>query len=113
PSTGPTTPSGTSAMPSRKRTKCSRPWRQILSSSHVDRAFVTGKPRPYIPPPYSDHLGGGDAFLGADVGGEAAAVVANGGRAVGVERHDDLRDEAGPRLLEGVVEHAVEHVMQT
>ena len=58
------------------------------------------------------HLGGGDALLGVDVGRDAAAVVAHGARAVGVERDDDLGGKAGQRLVDGVVDHLVDHVVQ-
>ena len=58
------------------------------------------------------HLGRRDALLGMDVGGDAAAVVAHGAGAVGVEGDDDLAGEAGERLVDGVVDDLVDHVVQ-
>ena len=58
------------------------------------------------------HLGGRDALLGVDAGGDAAAVVAHRAGAVRVERDDDLGGEAGQRLVDGVVDHLVDHVVQ-
>ncbi len=59
------------------------------------------------------HLGGRDAFLAVDVGGDAAAVVAHRARAVGVERDADLGRISRQRLVDGVVHHLVDHVVQT
>ena len=59
-----------------------------------------------------DHLGGRDPLLGMDVGGDAATVVDDGAGAVGVEHHGDQIGMAGERLVDGVVDHLVDHVMQ-
>ena len=59
-----------------------------------------------------DDLGRRDAFALVDVGRDAAAVVAHGHRAVGVERDHHLVGEAGKRLVDGVVDHLVDHVVQ-
>ena len=59
-----------------------------------------------------DDLGRRDAFALVDVGGDAAAVVGDRGRAVGVEDHLDARRPAGQRLVDGVVHHLVDHVVQ-
>ena len=59
-----------------------------------------------------DHLGGGDSLLGVDVGGNAPAVVGDGGRAVGIEGDGHLGRPARQHLVDGVVHHLVDHVMQ-
>ena len=59
-----------------------------------------------------DDLGGGDAFILVDVGGDAAAVVAHGARAVRIERHHDLGGEARKGFVDGVVDHLVDHVVE-
>ena len=59
-----------------------------------------------------DDLGRADALLAVDVGRNAAPVVGDGHRAVGVERHRDLRGVAGERLVDGVVDNLIDHVMQ-
>ncbi len=62
--------------------------------------------------PGHDDLGGRDAFFGMDVDGNAAAVVAHRAGAVGVERHAHRVAIAGERLVDGVVDDLVDHVMQ-
>ena len=47
-----------------------------------------------------------------DVDRDAAAVVGDGDRAVGVERHRDRVAIAGERLVDGVVDDLVDHVVQ-
>ena len=59
-----------------------------------------------------DDLGRRDAFALVDVGWDAAAIVGDGHRAVGVERDRDFRCVAGQRLVDGVVHHLVDHVVQ-
>src|SRR5439155_15862111 len=59
-----------------------------------------------------DHFGRGNAFAFVDVGGDAAAVVGDGGAAVGVEDHLDARRIAGEGFVDGVVHHLVDHVVQ-
>ena len=59
-----------------------------------------------------DDLGGGHAFALVDVGRNAAAVVAHGARAVGIERYDDFLGEADERFVDGVIDDLVDHVMQ-
>ena len=59
-----------------------------------------------------DDLGRRDAFALVDVGRDAAAVVGDGHRAVGVERDGDFRGMTGERLVDGVVHHLVDHVVQ-
>ena len=59
-----------------------------------------------------DDFGGRNAFVGVDVGGHAAAVVAHGAGAVGVQDHVDAVGEAAQRLVDGVVDDLVDHVMQ-
>ena len=59
-----------------------------------------------------DDLGGGDALALVDVGRDAAAVVEDRHRAVGVERHLDARGVAGEHLVDGVVDDLVDHVVQ-
>ena len=59
-----------------------------------------------------DDLGRGHALALVDVGRNAAAVVAHGAGAVGIERDDDFLGKAGERLVDGVVDDLVDHVMQ-
>jgi hypothetical protein len=58
------------------------------------------------------HLGGRDALPLVDAGRDAATVVAHGARAVRVERDDHLAGEARQRLVDGVVDNLVDHVVQ-
>ena len=58
-----------------------------------------------------DDLGGGDALV-MHVGRNAAAIVDDRHRSVGVERHRDQVGMAGQRLVDGVVDHLVDHVVQ-
>ncbi len=60
-----------------------------------------------------DDLGSGDALLAVDVGGDAAAVVGDRDRAVGVEDDLDQVGVAGEGLVDGVVDHLIDHVVQT
>ena len=59
-----------------------------------------------------DDLGGRDAFLLMDAGRDAAPVVGDGAGAVGVERHRHELRVARQRLVDGVVDHLVDHVME-
>ena len=59
-----------------------------------------------------DHLGRRNPFALVDVGGDAAAVVGDRARAVGVEDHLDLGGVAGQGLVDGVVDHLIDHVVQ-
>ena len=59
-----------------------------------------------------DDLGGRDPLLLVDVGGDAAAVIGHRHRAVGVEGTGDDVGMARQRLVDGVVHHLVDHVMQ-
>ncbi len=60
-----------------------------------------------------DDLGRRDAFALVDVDGDAAAVVAHRAGAVRIERHQHLGGVAGQRLVDGVVDDLVDHVVQT
>ncbi len=59
-----------------------------------------------------DHFGGGHAFAFVDLGGDTAPIVFHGHRAVGVQR--DAHRVAIPRqrLIDSVVHHLVDHVVQ-
>ena len=59
-----------------------------------------------------DHFRRRDAFALVDLGRDAAAVVHHRDRAVGVERHLDLVAIAGQSLVDGVVHHLIDHVVQ-
>ena len=59
-----------------------------------------------------DDLGGRHALALVDVGRDAAAVVAHGARAVGIERDVDLLGVARERLVDRVVDDLVDHVVQ-
>ncbi len=58
------------------------------------------------------YLGSRHTFAPVDLGRDAAAVVNNRGRAVGVERHLNLVAIAGKRLVDGVVDHLIDHVVE-
>ena len=47
-----------------------------------------------------------------DAGGDAAAVVAHRGRAVGVKRDEAFLGVAGEHLVDGVIDDLVDHVVQ-
>ena len=59
-----------------------------------------------------DDLGRRDAFLVVDAGRNPAPVVADRNRAVGVEGNGDELGVARQRLIDGVVDHLVDHVVQ-
>ncbi len=59
-----------------------------------------------------DDLGGGDTFLGVDIGGNAAAVVTHCDGAVAVQHEFAIVGEPGLRLVDGVVDDLEGHVMQ-
>ena len=59
-----------------------------------------------------DHLGRRDPLTLVDVGGDTAPVIVDRDRAIGVEDDVDLAGMAGQRLVDGVVHHLVDHVMQ-
>ena len=127
PLASPTTASGASGSPSRKRMTYSLPSRQMRRSSTSESAFTTETPTPCRPPDDlvgvlvelpagmelgHDDLGRRDALLLVDVDGNAAAVVGDRDRAVAVQRHLDAVAVAGERLVDRVVDHLVDHVVQ-
>ena len=59
-----------------------------------------------------DDLGGRDALLAVDIHRDAAAVVGDGDRFVGVDGDHDAVAVAGQRLVDGVVDDLENHVMQ-
>ena len=59
-----------------------------------------------------DDLGRGDALFVVDAGRNAAAVVADGAGAVGVQRDGHELGVAGERLVDRIVHDLVDHVMQ-
>ena len=59
-----------------------------------------------------DDFGRRDAFALVDVGRNAAAVIVDRGRAVSVEGHLDLVAVAGQSLVDGVVDHLIDHVVE-
>ncbi len=60
-----------------------------------------------------DDFGGRDAFAFVDLGRDAAPIVLDSDRAVGVQGDGDLVAEARERLVDRVVHDLVDHVMQT
>ena len=58
-------------------------------------------------------LDGRPALLLHDPDRDAGAVVDDGDRVVGVDRDVDARGAAGERLVDGVVDHLVDEVVQT
>ena len=59
-----------------------------------------------------DDLGGRDAFALVDVDRDAAAVVTHRAGAVRIEGDHHLGGVAGKRLVDGVVDHLVDHVVE-
>ena len=59
-----------------------------------------------------DDLRRRDALFAMDVGRDAAAVIGDRARAVGVERDRDLGGVAGQGLVDGVVDDLVDHMVQ-
>ena len=59
-----------------------------------------------------DDLGRRDALFGVDVDGDAAAVVADGNAGIGVDLYGDGGGVACQSLVNAVVHHFVDHVVQ-
>ena len=59
-----------------------------------------------------DHFGGGDPLLVMNADRDAAAVIRDGGRAVGVERDRDRVAIPGKRLVNRVVDDLIHHMVQ-
>jgi hypothetical protein len=59
-----------------------------------------------------DHFGGGNALFGMDAGGDAAPVVFDRDRAVGIEFDQHQIAMPGQRLVDGIVRHFEHHVVQ-
>ena len=59
-----------------------------------------------------DDLGRRHALLFVDVGGNATAVVDHCHRAIGIKGHGDAIAKASQSLVDGVVHHLVDHMMQ-
>ncbi len=59
-----------------------------------------------------DHFGRRHALFIVDAGGNPAPVVGDGARAVGVEGHGHELRVAGQRLVDGVVDNLVDHVVE-
>ena len=59
-----------------------------------------------------DDFGGRHALFVVDAGRNAAPVVGDGARAVGVEGHGHELRVAGQSLVDGVVDHLVDHVVE-
>ncbi len=60
-----------------------------------------------------DHFGGGAALLGMDVDRNAAPVVGDRDRFIGVDRHHDAVAVTGERLVDRVVDDLENHVVQS
>ena len=59
-----------------------------------------------------DDFGGRNAFAGVDIRRDAAAVVGDRHRPIGIERDGDDVGMAGKRLVDRVVDDLVDHVVQ-
>ena len=59
-----------------------------------------------------DHLNGGYAFLGVDINGNAAAIVTHGNAVVGMQNDGDARAKARHGLVNGVIHHFVNKMVQ-
>ena len=53
-----------------------------------------------------------DTLLAMNIRRNPAPVVGDGDRTVGIERHRDARRVAGQRLVDGVIDDLIDHVMQ-
>ena len=60
-----------------------------------------------------DDLGGGASFVGMDIHGNTPAVVSDGHRTVGVNRHQNLRTVAGQGLIDGIIDHLEHHMVES
>ncbi len=60
-----------------------------------------------------DHFRSGNAFALVNCGRDAAAIVLDRHRPFGIERHRDDVAIARERLVDGVVHHLIDHVMET
>ena len=60
-----------------------------------------------------DHLSRRHAFFMVQVSGDAAAIIGDRDRAIAVQDHLDQITMPGQRLINGVVHHLIDHVMQT
>ena len=59
-----------------------------------------------------DHLGGGHALFRVNLDRNAAAVIGDRDRSVGVKDHLDDVAMAGQRLVDGVVHHLIDHMVK-
>ena len=59
-----------------------------------------------------DNFGGADAFFLVNAGGDAAAIVAHGAGAIGVELHVNAVGMPGQGLVHRIVHHFIDHVVQ-
>ena len=60
-----------------------------------------------------DHFGGADALFLVNARGNAAAIVAHGAGAIGVQLHIDAVGMPGQGLVHRIVHHFIDHVVQT
>jgi len=59
-----------------------------------------------------DDFGRRNSLALMDVDGNAAAIVAHGHRAIGIQDHLNRSGVSGQRLVDGVIDHLIDHVMQ-
>ena len=59
-----------------------------------------------------DDLGRRDAFLGVDAGRDAAAIILDRDRSVGIELDQDAVAMTGQRLVDGIVRDLEHHVVE-
>ena len=123
----PTTASGATASPSRNSMKCSlavapdrelEPARKRVDHRDADAVQAAGDLVGVLVEFSAgmqlghDDFGGRHAFALVDVGRNAAAVVAHRAGTVGIEGDRDFLGEAAERLVDGVVDDLVDHVVQ-
>ena len=81
----------------------------VQAAGHLVRAMVEFSPGVKLG---HDDLGRRNSFLGMDVHGNPAPIIHHRHRFVGVERHRDEVAESAQRLVDGIVHHLIDHVVQ-
>jgi len=59
-----------------------------------------------------DDFGGGDTFFGMDGDGDAAAIITDGARAVGVQNHLNAVGMSSEAFVDRIIDNLINHVMQ-
>ena len=59
-----------------------------------------------------DHFGGGNALALVYIGRNTAPVIGDCDRAIGIEDYPNLGRITAKRLINGIIDHLIDHVMQ-